>query len=249
MAAKTKKQTKKTPKPAKKVGIKAKRASKSSVSKGKAPRLRAKADRTSVKSAASPARKAPTRVEAGDSARGREALSKATALQRIRSREYTSAIHAYESGLKLMHAEEYEKAMRAFRELIAEHTDEPEIQERARVLMNASAKKLHDKSRTVLKSVDDYYNMGIAELNRRQLDTAIQHLQHALKLAPKADHILYAMAVVNALKGNRDDAISFLRQSIHHRPENRFIAARDNDFETLVDDADFRQLVTPVPEK
>ena len=43
-------------------------------------------------------------------------------------------------------------------------------------------------------------NMAIAELNRRQLDAAAQHLQHALKLAPKAEHVLYAMAALNALK-------------------------------------------------
>ena len=71
--------------------------------------------------------------------------------------------------------------------------------------MHAAEKKLQEKSRMVLRSADDHYNMGIAELNRRQLDAAMQHLQHALKLTPKGDHVLYAMAVVNALKGNRDD--------------------------------------------
>jgi tetratricopeptide (TPR) repeat protein len=143
-----------------------------------------------------------------------------------------------------MHAEEYERAIKAFRELISQHSDEPEIQERARVLMHASEKKLHEKSRAIFKSADDHYNMGIAELNGRKLDAAAQHLQHALKLSPKGDHILYAMAAVNALKGNRDEALSFLRQSIQHRPENRFMASRDSDFESLIDDAEFKQLVT-----
>ena len=90
--------------------------------------------------------------------------------------------------------------------------------------------------------------MGIADLNRRELEAATLHLQHALKLAPKGDHILYAMAAVNALKGNRDEALTFLKQSIHHRPENRFMAARDSDFDNLVEDADFKHLLT-MPEK
>jgi len=170
------------------------------------------------------------------------------AVQKIRSREYASAVHAYESGLKLMHAEEYERAIKAFRELISEHSDEPEIQERARVLMHASEKKVQEKARMVLRSPDDHYNMGIAELNRRQLDAAAQHLQHALKLAPKSEHILYAMAAVNALKGSKDDALAFLKQSIQYRSENRFMAARDTDFESLADDADFKMLVAS-PEK
>jgi Flp pilus assembly protein TadD len=85
--------------------------------------------------------------------------------------------------------------------------------------------------------------MGIAELNSRELDAAAQHLHQGLKLAPKGDHILYALAVVNALKGNREDALSFLKQSIEYRQENRFLAARDSDFESLAEDPDFKRLL------
>ena len=144
-----------------------------------------------------------------------------------------------------MHAEQFEKAIRCFEDLVAEHAEEPEIQERAKVLIHACEKKIHEKGRTVLRSADDYYNVGIADLNRRELDSAIEYLQHALKLAPKADHILYALATANALQGNRDQALQHLKQAIHYRPENRFLAARDSDFESLQDDSDFRQLVTP----
>jgi tetratricopeptide (TPR) repeat protein len=147
-----------------------------------------------------------------------------------------------------MHAEEFEKAMRCFDDLIAEHPEEPEIQERAKVLIHACEKKIQDKARTVLRSADDHYNVGIAELNRRALDSAIEHLQHALKLMPRADHILYALATANALQGNRDQALQFLKQSIQYRLENRFLATRDADFESLQEDPDFKQLVAS-PEK
>jgi tetratricopeptide (TPR) repeat protein len=143
-----------------------------------------------------------------------------------------------------MHAEEYQKAIKCFEELINEYSEEPEIQERAKVLIHASEKRIHEKARTVLRSADDHYNIAIAELNRRSLDSALLHLQQALKLAPKGDHILYALAAANALQGNRDQALTFLKQSIHHRPENRFFAARDEDFSNLNDDSDFKQLVT-----
>jgi tetratricopeptide (TPR) repeat protein len=185
------------------------------------------------------------KVELRSSSKARQVQPKAAAVQKpIVSREYADAVHTYEAGLRLMHAEEYSKAIKAFRELIAEHTEEPEILERARVLMQASEKKLHEKGKTVFRSAEDHYNVGIAALNRRDLDTASQHLQQALKLAPKADHILYALAVVNALKGNREDALSFLKHSIQVRPENRFLAARDSDFQILDEDSDFKHLVT-----
>lgn len=167
-----------------------------------------------------------------------------TSPQRPRSKQFASAVLAYEAGIKLMHAEEFQKAIKCFDNLIVEHLEEPEIQERAKVLLHACEKKIQEKAKTVLRSADDHYNVGIADLNRRALDSAIQHLQQALKLTPKADHVLYALAAANALQGIRDQALQYLKQAIHHRTENRFLASRDSDFESLYEDPDFKQLVT-----
>ena len=144
-----------------------------------------------------------------------------------------------------MHGEEFEKAIRCFSDLIAAHTEEPEIQERAKVLILACEKKIQERGRTVLRSADDHYNVGIADLNRRELNAAMEHLLHALKLMPKGDHILYALATASALQGNREQALGYLKQSIQYRGENRFLAARDSDFESLQEDPEFRQLVAP----
>jgi tetratricopeptide (TPR) repeat protein len=173
---------------------------------------------------------------------------RSTSPEKVRSRQFANAVQAYEAAIKLMHADQFDKAIKCFETLIREHPDEPEIQERAKVLIHACEKKIHDRARTVLRSPEDHYNVGVADLNSRRLESAIQHLEHALKLAPKADHVLYALAAANALHGDRTQALDYLRQSIHHRPENRFMAIRDSDFETLQEDSDFKQLVTP-PEK
>jgi tetratricopeptide (TPR) repeat protein len=153
------------------------------------------------------------------------------------------AIQAYEHGLKLMHAEEYGKAVKAFQEVLTKHPEEPEIQDRARALMQAAEKKVQEKHAKSIRSADDHYNMGIAQLNSRQMEAAIQHFQSALKLSPKAEHILYAMAAAHAIQGNRDQALSFLKHSMQYRPENRFLAARDTDFEALRPDSEFQQLL------
>ncbi len=198
-----------------------------------------------LKTSSASVSRSPKKVEVRDSSKSRQVQPKAAVVQKPQqTREYANAVHAYEAGLKMMHAEEYARAAKAFRELIAEHADEPEILERARVLLQASEKKLQEKGKSVFRSAEDHYNVGVAAMNRRELEVALQHLQQALKLAPKADHILYVLAVVNALKGQRDEALSFLKQAIHYRPENRFLAARDNDFESLDEDSDFKHLVT-----
>jgi tetratricopeptide (TPR) repeat protein len=239
MATKAKAKTK--PRPTKKkVATRVQPRPKSRHLKGKSAKPGSKtASRTKPGKAVRPAKVASRRTSVATAPPPRS-----TSVERVRSKQFANAIQAYEAGIKLMHAEQFEKAIRCFENLIAEHPEEPEIQERAKVLIHASEKKIHDKGRTVLRSADDHYNVGIADLNRRALSSAIEHLQHALKLAPKADHILYALATANALQENRDQALHYLKQSIHYRPENRFLAARDNDFASLHDDADFKQLIT-----
>lgn len=176
------------------------------------------------------------------------AVVRSTSPPRVRSKHFVSAVQAYEAAIKLMHAEEFEKAIRCFEDVISEHSDEPEIQERAKVLVHACEKKLHEKGKTVLRSAEDHYNVGVADLNRRNLLSALQHLEHALKLAPRADHVLYALAAANAIQGNTEGAISYLKQAVDSRPQNRFLAARDGDFESLQENPEFKELVTP-PEK
>jgi tetratricopeptide (TPR) repeat protein len=234
-----------------------KKAAKRASAGGKSIRLKAKAgkfasrngSRSPAKSSSGRNSKQAAKVEARrTSVASAVSGASSTSPPRIRSKHFANAVQAYEAGIKAMHAEEFEKAIRCFEHLVAEHPEEPEIQERAKVLIHASEKKLQEKARTVFRSSDDHYNVGVADLNRREITSAIQHLEHALKLTPKADHVLYALAAANAIQGNRDHALSHLKQAIHFRAENRFLAARDADFELLHEDPDFKQLVTP-PEK
>lgn len=245
MAPKTKPKLKSKAKPTRKPAVKAK-VPKSSGSKAKAAKLAPKPTRKPapkvVKKKTPPPVKRAKKAEIQVPSRSRRVPAKATIPPKSESRGL-DAVRSYEVAIKHMHAEEYEKAIKAFRKIAEECTDEPEIQGRARVLLQASEKRLQERSRRVLKSADDHYNMGIAELNRREFDAALLHLQHALKLAPKGEYILYAMAAASALKGSRDEALAFLKQSIHFRPANRFMAQRDSDFAALADDADFKQLV------
>ena len=53
------------------------------------------------------------------------------------------------------------------------------------------------------------------------------------------------LATANALKGNRDQALQYLKECIQYRPENRFLATRDTDFESLQEDPEFKHLVPP----
>lgn len=196
----------------------------------------------------------PKAVKGKPPARGRSVLLTKSAPKiaapppRVPSKQFAGAVAALEAGIKLMYAEDYAKAVKAFNKVIQDYPEEPEIQVSARARIQACEKKLQERSRTVYRTADDHYNVAVALLNTGDLDSAIDHLQSALKLAPKADHVLYAMAAANALKGNKDQALSYLKQSIHHRPENRFQASQDTDFAVLVEEQAFKDLVAP-PDK
>jgi tetratricopeptide (TPR) repeat protein len=204
----------------------------------------AKPLKTKAKPAAKPAK---TAVKAPAKGKRSSLASKPSAKAqpvRVPSKQFAGAVTALEAGIKLMYAEDYGKAVKAFNKVIADYPEEPEIQASAKARIQACEKKIQDQKRTVLRSADDHYNVAVAFLNGGQLDSAVTHLQSALKLAPKADHILYAMAAANALKGNKDQALSYLKQSIDHRAENRFQAAVDNDFAVLSEEQAFKDLIT-----
>jgi len=198
------------------------------------------------KSAKPPARtKTPVQATATKVTRRSVPTKKASTKPLIlqKPRPMAGAVSAYEAAIKLMYTENYDKAIKAFHELIEVFPEEPEIQASARARIHACEMKLHERARSVYRSADDHYNIAVALMNRGEIEPALTHLQSALKMAPKGDHILYAMAAANALRGNIDQALSYLKQSIHHRPKNRFQAAKDNDFAALNEDPGFKELL------
>src|SRR5215510_12565997 len=90
MAAKTKSKPKRTPKPAKRSGATAASSHKSTVSKKKGTRHVAR------KSAAKPAPKQAPMVSA-DNSKIRESQSKGASIQKSRTKDSSTAIHAYEA--------------------------------------------------------------------------------------------------------------------------------------------------------
>ena len=189
--------------------------------------------------------KPSTKAKPGKVTQGKPAPKAAPRPAPVRapSRQFAGAVAALELGIKLMYAEDFAKAIKAFHKVIADFPDEPEIQASAKARIQACEKKMQERARAVYRTADDHYNVAVAMMNRGDLDSALTHLQSALKLAPRADHVLYAMAAANALRGNKDQALSYLKQSIHHRAENRFQALQDTDFAVLAEEQAFKDLV------
>jgi len=96
-----------------------------------------------------------------------------------------------------------------------------------------------------LKSAEDHYSQGVALMNLGRWDEAREHLDRARKAAPKADHIVYAMAALDCLTGEADSAMQNLKIAIQLKPENRYHARNDEDFAFLQEDPRFTELLYP----
>lgn len=80
-------------------------------------------------------------------------------------------------------------------------------------------------------------------MNQQKMGAAIEHLGKADKLAPKREHVHYALAAAHSLKGENELALKYLALSIKLRPANRVQARHDEDFHNLSAEPRFLELV------
>jgi tetratricopeptide (TPR) repeat protein len=155
---------------------------------------------------------------------------------------YEQSVKSYEGAIRLFQKENYDKAREVFEKLVAQGP--AEIADRARIHLRICDQKMN-RTNSALRSADDYYLTGVAELNARNLEAALEHLTKALKMDSNRGEIRYALAAVHALQGNADVAIEQLKSAIEARSGLRFQARQDGDFDSLASDARYASLIYP----
>jgi tetratricopeptide (TPR) repeat protein len=149
----------------------------------------------------------------------------------------------YEEALTLFQQQKYQRAKQNLEKVI--EGPSKELGERAGVHLRICDQRISRQPAPVLKSAEDHYTQGVALMNMGRWDDAREHLDRAHKAAPKADHIVYAMAVLDCLTGEADSAMDNLKIAIQLRPENRYHARNDEDFAFLQEDPRFTELLYP----
>jgi tetratricopeptide (TPR) repeat protein len=156
----------------------------------------------------------------------------------------TASVKQYEAAVRLLYSHEYEKAKVAFEKVIAAFADDKEVVERSRIHLRLCEQKIARKP-AAPRTLDEHYDWAIALMNEGKYEESIDHLNKALKSNPKCDYVIYALAITHCRTGNFDRALASLQTAIGLRPENRFLAQRDSDFEVLKQDSRFVSLVFP----
>jgi len=154
--------------------------------------------------------------------------------------QFKAALKSFGAATRFFHKQNYKKAQELFEEVVG--SPARELAERARVHLVLCEQKL-ERPAPAPKTAGEYYDLGVAELNARHLDVAIEYLNKADKSAPNHEHIKYALAAAHAVQRNADVALEHLKAAIALRPGNRFQVRFDDDFQPLASDPRFKRLI------
>jgi len=152
------------------------------------------------------------------------------------------AMERFEGALQLFNQNRVARARGMFERLMGNSSRE--LAERAGVYLRICDQRLSHTT-VQLKTAEDYYNYAVGLANDGNAEESEECLQKALKLAPKADYLYYALATTYALRDDVDGALEYLLKAIDLNQRNRYQAQNDADFGNLLEDPRFTELLYP----
>jgi len=148
----------------------------------------------------------------------------------------------YQAAVLLLQQGKYERALAALEKLLP---DAPaEIQDRCRIYISTCRRQL-DRDNLSFATPEEHYDYAISQLNTGYYEEAREQLNHILNTHPGADYAFYGLAVLEAITGHAQDCLDNLARAIELNPRNRLQARVDNDFQSMVDDPRFTELLYP----
>lgn len=149
----------------------------------------------------------------------------------------------YEEAVVLFQQQKLSRAKQELEKVVTGPSRE--LADRARMHLRIIEQRLRPLQDQTPRTTEEHYQRGVAMMNLGRWDEAREFLLRAKKLAPKADHIFYAMAALDCLTGEAESAMENLKVAIQLRPENRYHARNDEDFAFLQEDPRFTELLYP----
>ena len=148
----------------------------------------------------------------------------------------------YESAVLLLQQGKYEKALSLLEKMLPNAP--VEIQDRCRMYISTCRRQMTKTSLSFL-TPEEHYDYAISQLNTGYYEEAREQFNNILTAHPGADYAFYGLAVLEAITGRAQDCLSSLSRAIELNPKNRLQARVDNDFQSMVDDPRFTELLYP----
>ena len=152
------------------------------------------------------------------------------------------AYQHYQSALQLLQQNRFDKALVALEKLLPEAP--PELKERCKMYIAACQRQL-EANKLAFETPEEHYDYAISMLNTGYYEEAREQFHIILSEHPDSDYVFYGLAVLDAITGNTQDCLQNLERSISLNARNRLQARIDNDFQSMVDDPRFTELLYP----
>jgi tetratricopeptide (TPR) repeat protein len=148
----------------------------------------------------------------------------------------------YQAAVQLLQQGKFEKALAALEKLLPDAPEE--IKERCRMYVSTCRKQLERPS-LVFDTPEEQYDYAVSQLNTGYYETAREQFSLILTKYPGADYAFYGLALLDAITGRAQDCLNNLTRAIELNGKNRLQARVDNDFQSMVDDPRFTELLYP----
>ena len=148
----------------------------------------------------------------------------------------------YQAAVQMVQQGKYDKALAAFEKLLP--SAPPEIVERTRMYIITCRRQM-DRSHLAFQTPEERYDYAISQLNQGYFEEAREQFKGVVADDPRADYAFYGLAVLDSITGRPQDCIDNLSHAIELNPKNRLQARSDNDFQSMVDDPRFTELLYP----
>jgi tetratricopeptide (TPR) repeat protein len=157
---------------------------------------------------------------------------------------HTQAVQSYEAGLRAMQERKFEKAKASLQKVLT--GPNKSFVDRAQVHILTCDKHL-DQPALQFKSSEEHFDFAVSLMNTGDYVTAREHFDKLLKQDPKCEYVLYGLAALSCLTGHVEESLKTLGEAIQLSPALRFQARNDGDFQNLVEDPRFTELLYPDP--
>lgn len=148
----------------------------------------------------------------------------------------------YQSAVQLVQQGKFDKALAAFEKLLPNAPFE--IIERCRMYMHTCQRQL-EKQGLAFQTPEERYDYAVSQLNGGYFEEAAEQLRGIIADYPQADYAYYGLALLDAVTGRVQGCLDNLAKAIELNPKNRLQARSDNDFQNMVDDPRFTELLYP----
>jgi tetratricopeptide (TPR) repeat protein len=179
-----------------------------------------------------------------------EARSAAQSRKKIPTPGTKSAGHAntgpvfqhYLVAVQLVQQAKYDKALAAFEKLLA--TAPAEILERCKMYIVTCQRQMV-RHNLAFATPEERYDYAVSQLNTGLYDEAREQFNGVIADDSEADYAYYGLAVLDSITGHSQDCLTNLARAITLNPKSRLQARSDNDFQSMVDDPRFTELLYP----